>query len=118
MKPGRIKTRFSQLLDIDYPIIGAPMFLVSYEELVIAVSEAGGLGMFPLPNYRTLEDLGTALSNIRANSLASSMVIPSSRPDSIPFKRATMAKSLPRRFFVSSMISTTILALLSILPQP
>lgn len=60
------KTDLTRLLKIDFPIIGAPMFLVSYEELVIAVSEAGGLGMFPLPNYRTLEDLDQALTTVRS----------------------------------------------------
>ncbi len=63
--PTRIKTAFSELLGIPFPIVGAPMFLVSYEEYVIAVSNAGGLGMFPLPNYRTLEDLERALTRIR-----------------------------------------------------
>jgi nitronate monooxygenase len=61
----KIQTRLTEMLGIDYPIIGAPMFLVSYEALVIAVSQAGGLGMFPLPNYRNLEDLKIALQNIR-----------------------------------------------------
>lgn len=62
----KIQTPFTDLLDIQYPIIAAPMFLVSYEEIVIAVSNAGGLGMFPTPNYRTLEDLEHALKTIRA----------------------------------------------------
>ena len=53
------------MMGIDYPIVGAPMFLVSYEDLVVAVSEAGGLGAFPVPNYRTLADLKNALENIR-----------------------------------------------------
>ena len=53
------------MLGIDYPIICAPMFLVSYEALTIAVSKAGGLGTFPLPNYRTLEELTDAVSTIR-----------------------------------------------------
>ena len=61
----KIDTHLSRTLKIDYPIIGAPMFLVSYEDLTVAVSEAGGLGAFPLPNYRTLEDLRAALQNIR-----------------------------------------------------
>ena len=60
-----IDTPLTRMLEIDYPIICAPMFLVSYEELTIAVSEAGGLGTFPLPNYRTLDDLKNALSVIR-----------------------------------------------------
>lgn len=60
-----IQTPFTRLLGINYPIIGAPMFLVSYEDLVVAVSEAGALGAFPLPNYRTLEDVQRALHVIR-----------------------------------------------------
>ncbi|MHA1209063.1 MAG: NAD(P)H-dependent flavin oxidoreductase [Candidatus Freyarchaeota archaeon] len=55
----------SDILGIEYPIIGAPMFMVSYEELAVAVSEAGGLGCIPLPNYRTIDELKSALSNIR-----------------------------------------------------
>ncbi len=61
----KIKTSFSELIGIDYPIIGAPMFLVSYERYVIALAEAGALGTFPLPNYRTIEELQKALQIIR-----------------------------------------------------
>jgi nitronate monooxygenase len=62
--PG-IPTTFTEMLNIKYPIIGAPMFLVSYEDLAIAVSEAGGLGTIPLPNYRTTRDLEKAFINIK-----------------------------------------------------
>jgi nitronate monooxygenase len=61
----KIRTAFTDLVGIDYPIIGAPMFLVSYEEYVIALSEAGALGAFPLPNYRGTADLKRALQSIR-----------------------------------------------------
>jgi nitronate monooxygenase len=61
----RIETAFTKMLDVDYPIIGAPMFLVSYEELTVAVSEAGALGAFPLPNYRNIDDLRAAFKKIR-----------------------------------------------------
>jgi len=60
-----IRTRLTDMLALTYPIICAPMFLVSFEDLVVAVSEAGALGTFPLPNYRTLDDLKTALRRIR-----------------------------------------------------
>jgi nitronate monooxygenase len=60
-----IKTTFTEMIEVEYPIIGAPMFLVSYEELTVAVAEAGALGAFPLPNYRTVEDLRIALETIR-----------------------------------------------------
>lgn len=63
---AKIETEFTRMIDVDYPIIGAPMFLVSYEELAIAVSEAGCLGCIPLPNYRTTDDLAKALKAIRA----------------------------------------------------
>ena len=61
----RIRTQLTEMLGIEVPIIGAPMFLVSYEEYVIAHCRAGTLGSFPLPNYRTIEDLEAALVRIR-----------------------------------------------------
>lgn len=63
--PARIHTDFTAMIDVRYPIIGAPMFLVSYEEMAAAVSGAGGLGAIPLPNYRKIDDLKMALNNIR-----------------------------------------------------
>jgi len=63
-----IQTEFTAVMGIRYPIIGAPMFLVSYEELVVAVCRAGGLGMLPLPNYRTSEQLKQALEVIRSQT--------------------------------------------------
>ncbi|MBW1681927.1 MAG: nitronate monooxygenase [Deltaproteobacteria bacterium] len=53
------------MIDVNYPIIGAPMFLISYEELAAAVAEAGGLGAIPLPNFRTVKDLEKTLEKIR-----------------------------------------------------
>lgn len=53
------------MIGVDYPIIGAPMFLISYEELAVAVARAGGLGAIPLPNFRSVEDLGRTLRKIR-----------------------------------------------------
>jgi len=68
-QPGvKIRTDFTEMLGIDYPIVGAPMFLVSYEEYTIAVSETGALGAFPLPNYPTTAALKEALRNIRRGS--------------------------------------------------
>ena len=61
---GGIETEFTRMIGVDYPIIGAPMFLISYEELAIAVSEAGGLGAIPLPNFRSIQDLERTLRNI------------------------------------------------------
>lgn len=61
----KIKTAITEMLGIDLPILGAPMFLVSNVDLVVAVSEAGGLGCFPAQNYRTLPELEGAIDEIR-----------------------------------------------------
>ncbi len=41
-----MKTRLTELLDIEYPVMLAGMGGVSYSDLVAAVSEAGGIGTF------------------------------------------------------------------------
>jgi nitronate monooxygenase len=61
----KMETLLTGMLGIKYPIIAAPMFLVSYEELVVAVSEAGGLGCLPLPNYGEIDTLKRAFDAIR-----------------------------------------------------
>lgn len=64
----KIKTKITEILNIDLPIIAAPMFLVSYPELVVAVSEAGGIGCFPSLNYRTPEQLKDGIAEIRSKT--------------------------------------------------
>ena len=53
----KINTKLTEMLKIDLPIIGAPMFLVSNPETVIAACKAGVMGSFPAPNARTIDDL-------------------------------------------------------------
>ena len=49
------KTRLCELLDIEYPIIQAPMAWVTCAELVAAVSNAGGMGVLgPNAGQRTV----------------------------------------------------------------
>ena len=62
---AEMNTEFTEMIGVDYPIIGAPMFLVTYEELAVAVAKAGGLGAIPLVNYLEVRDLRVALRNIR-----------------------------------------------------
>ena len=61
----KIETSFTQMLNIQYPIIGAPMFLVSNVEMVTEISEAGGIGTFPSLNYRPQEKYKEALQQIK-----------------------------------------------------
>jgi len=63
-----ISTDFTKLLGIRYPIIGAPMFLVSNVDMVVAISEAGGIGTFPALNFRPIENYKAALGQIQART--------------------------------------------------
>lgn len=64
-RPLPVTTNFTRLLGCDYPIIAAPMFLVSNEEMVTQASNHGGMGAAPSLNWRTSDDFSTALGKIR-----------------------------------------------------
>ncbi|MDH4472817.1 MAG: nitronate monooxygenase [Fluviicola sp.] len=57
-----------RLLNIKYPIIMAPMFLVSNEKMLIAASQAGIAGAIPALNYRTVEELRAGIKTIKASA--------------------------------------------------
>ena len=57
--------KLTELLGIRYPIIVAPMFLISNVEMVVAAIEGGATAAFPALNYRTDEELKNAISEIK-----------------------------------------------------
>ena len=59
-------TKLTQLLDIKYPIIQAPMFLVSNVAMVREAMNAGIAGCIPALNYRTLDELREAIKELKA----------------------------------------------------
>ena len=61
-----IETDFTRLLGVDFPIIAAPMFLVSNENLVAEASNAGAVGGTPSLNWRTTEAFEEALLKIKS----------------------------------------------------
>jgi nitronate monooxygenase len=63
-------TDITRMLGIRYPIIAAPMFLVSNPEMMIAVGEAGGLGTMPALNARTTEAFREAIRAVKARTQA------------------------------------------------
>lgn len=65
---NKVSTKLTELLNISYPIIGAPMFLVSNEDMVVEISEAGAIGTFPALNYRPIESYKAALQEIRSRT--------------------------------------------------
>jgi nitronate monooxygenase len=63
-----IPTAFTEMMKIKLPVIAAPMFLVSNEDIVVEASEHGAIGTFPALNYRPIEKYREALRAIRART--------------------------------------------------
>jgi nitronate monooxygenase len=61
-------TTLDKFLGIDYPIIVAPMFLISNTRMIIAALQNGVSAAFPALNYRTDEELRSAIREIKAAS--------------------------------------------------
>lgn len=60
-----IKTRITEMLGIDYPIIGGTMMYISKQEFVTAISEAGALGILASANYKETDKFADALKAIQ-----------------------------------------------------
>jgi nitronate monooxygenase len=61
-----LQTSFTELLGCKYPIIAGPMFLVSDEKLVAAVSNGGGVGAMPSLNWRSTEEFREAVRKVKS----------------------------------------------------
>ncbi|GAA0891562.1 nitronate monooxygenase [Fulvivirga kasyanovii] len=61
----RIDTELTRMLNIRYPVIMAPMFLVSNAAMVIEGVKAGITGCIPALNYRTDKEFRAALTEIK-----------------------------------------------------
>ena len=61
-------TSLSTRLGLRYPIVAAPMFLISGREMIVACAEAGILGVMPTLNARTVEQLREDLAWIRSRT--------------------------------------------------
>ncbi len=64
----KVDTALTRMLGIDYPVIMAPMFLVSNAKMVIEACNAGITGAIPALNYRTDADFRKALDEIKAGT--------------------------------------------------
>ena len=60
--------RLTEILGIEYPVIAAPMFLISNTKMTIAALNNGISAAFPALNYRTDAELRTAIETIKAVS--------------------------------------------------
>jgi nitronate monooxygenase len=57
-----------KLLGIDFPLIVAPMFLISNTKMVKAALDSGVTAAFPALNYRTDAELRSAIAEIKSHS--------------------------------------------------
>jgi nitronate monooxygenase len=60
----------TEILNIQYPVIMAPMFLVSNSKMLIAAGKSGITGAVPALNYRTDEEFRKAIAEIRKETTA------------------------------------------------
>jgi len=63
-----MKKLLTEILPIDYPILVAPMFLISNVNMIVAALEFGVTAAFPALNYRTDKELRAAIEAIRKRS--------------------------------------------------
>lgn len=62
------KNTLCQMLGIEFPLILAPMFLVSNEKMILEAIKSGATGAFPAHNYRTSEDLRVAIRSLKSKT--------------------------------------------------
>lgn len=55
-----------ELLNIEFPIIMAPMFLVSNEKMIVEAVKSGITGAIPALNYRTTDELRKGIQKIKS----------------------------------------------------
>ena len=65
MKIDPKETPLAKMLGIEFPIIVAPMFLVSNKAMIVESIKAGVTGAIPALNYRTVEELRTVIREIK-----------------------------------------------------
>ena len=62
------QTKVTQLLGIQYPIIGGAMMSISNAEFTASVSNAGGLGILASAIYESKEEFADSIDQIKAQT--------------------------------------------------
>ncbi|MEW6080080.1 MAG: nitronate monooxygenase [Thermodesulfobacteriota bacterium] len=60
-----IKTKITEMLGIQYPLVGGTMMSISTADFVAAIANAGGLGILASAIYKTKEDFTAAIDRIQ-----------------------------------------------------
>ncbi|MCB9094493.1 MAG: nitronate monooxygenase [Halobacteriovoraceae bacterium] len=65
-----MKTYLTETFDLKLPIIQAPMFLVTNEEMLIAAHHSGIIGCIPALNYRTPEEFEAGVKRLNQKKIS------------------------------------------------
>tara|TARA_B100000902_G_scaffold391162_1_gene441366 strand:- start:181 stop:1158 length:978 start_codon:yes stop_codon:yes gene_type:complete len=65
---NQLSTALTKMLNIDFPIIQAPMFLVSNINMAIEAANSGITGCIPAMNYRSCSDLRDAILDFKKHA--------------------------------------------------
>src|SRR4051812_33999767 len=102
------KNELEELLKIDFPLIMAPMFLVSNLEMMKAGMRAGIMAVFPTLNYRKageleaiLDELNTYHKQFTSGSYGVNIIVQKSNPLSDKHLKICLEKKVP--FFITSL---------------
>ncbi len=105
----KLSTKVTELLDIEFPIIMAPMFLVSNEAMMKSAMDSGIMGCFPSLNYRhegefesildTLNDYKT--KNKVSGNYGVNLIVQKSNPLFVKHLKACVDKKVP--FYITSL---------------
>jgi nitronate monooxygenase len=60
-----LRTKLTQMLGIEHPIVGGTMMHLALAEYTAAVSAAGGLGVLASANYKKMDEFRQALRDVR-----------------------------------------------------
>lgn len=103
-----MQTKLTQLLNIDFPLIMAPMFLVSNEAMLKAAINNGIAGAFPSLNYRNEGELEQILDKLNTEKEKSSggtyginLIVQKTNPLYEKHLKICVAKKVP--FYITSL---------------
>lgn len=103
-----MQTKLTQLLNIDFPLIMAPMFLVSNEAMLKAAINNGIAGAFPSLNYRNEGELEQILDKLNAEKEKSpkgtygiNLIVQKTNPLYEKHLKICVAKKVP--FYITSL---------------
>jgi len=102
------KQNLSDILSIDFPLIMAPMFLVSNKEMCLAAMESGIAASFPSLNYRKnseleqmLDDLNAFKDSISGGTYGINLIVQETNPLYHKHLEICIAKKVP--FYITSL---------------